>query len=368
MTAAQSPLAASASGAVVSAAISGLTCDTTYHFRVVAVNSAGTTNGPDTTFTTATCSSAREWVQKAYVAYYGRPADPGGLAYWADRMEKEGGSLTSIIVAFGNSEEFNRRYGGLTHTELVTKIYLQTLNRDPDPDGLKYYVDELLAGRRTLQSITLDVLNGATTEPDSAVVARKLDVASYFTAKVSGGCDYGGEETGFSTLAGVKNIESVTAAKDALDRRCTLSCAGFSNTRVLNRWLRPGSDSTQRAYTTDVGGFGGGDALVVRLDIPEDAAASTGPSSRVVIAEWVDLPVVRQAYLSTLPCDFTTTTLGAGSSAQGAGVAFSIDIGTERRTDDVPAVPPGATLYVNVRNANPDSCTGSCNMFVGIQR
>ena len=55
VTAAQSPLAASASGAVVSAAIGGLTCDTTYHFRVVAVNSAGTTNGPNTTFTTAAC-------------------------------------------------------------------------------------------------------------------------------------------------------------------------------------------------------------------------------------------------------------------------------------------------------------------------
>ena len=56
VTATQSPLAANAAGAPVSAAISGLACNTLYHFRVVAANSAGTTNGGDTTFTTAACA------------------------------------------------------------------------------------------------------------------------------------------------------------------------------------------------------------------------------------------------------------------------------------------------------------------------
>ena len=55
-TAAQSPLAAGASGAAVSAAIASLTCGTTYHFRVTATNAVGTTNGGDLTFTTASCA------------------------------------------------------------------------------------------------------------------------------------------------------------------------------------------------------------------------------------------------------------------------------------------------------------------------
>jgi len=54
-TAAQSPLAAGASGAAVSAAVTGLACNTLYHFRVKGVNSAGTTNGNDLTFTTSAC-------------------------------------------------------------------------------------------------------------------------------------------------------------------------------------------------------------------------------------------------------------------------------------------------------------------------
>ncbi len=56
-TAAQSPLAAGASGSAVSAAVTGLTCGTLYHFRVKGVNSAGTTNGSDLSFTTSACAA-----------------------------------------------------------------------------------------------------------------------------------------------------------------------------------------------------------------------------------------------------------------------------------------------------------------------
>lgn len=54
-TASQSPLAANSGSQSVSAAITGLTCNTLYHFRVSATNSSGTNNGTDLTFTTAAC-------------------------------------------------------------------------------------------------------------------------------------------------------------------------------------------------------------------------------------------------------------------------------------------------------------------------
>jgi hypothetical protein len=164
---------------------------------------------------------SRDYVQKSYVAYYGRPADPAGQNYWSSRMDAEGQSLNAIIGAFGNSDEFNRRYGGLSYTDLVTRIYQQTLGRSPDPAGLAYYVGELQAGRRTLQSITLDVLNGATTAPDSTVVANKLDVAAYYTSKVAAGCPYGTEQQGLNAVSGVTAVAAtVTAAKAAIAGRC----------------------------------------------------------------------------------------------------------------------------------------------------
>lgn len=164
---------------------------------------------------------ARIDVQKAYVAYYGRPADPQGQAYWVARMNAEGGSLNAIIGAFGNSDEFNRRYGGLTYTQLVTEIYQQTLGRNPEQGGLDYYVGQLQAGLRTLQSITLDVLNGATTAPDSTVVANKLDVAMYYTAKVAAGCPYGADQDGVDVLDIVTAVPaSVAGAKAAINAGC----------------------------------------------------------------------------------------------------------------------------------------------------
>lgn len=133
-------------------------------------------------------------IQEAYVAYYGRPGDPGGVAYWADRLEKAAGSLAEIIGAFGDSAEFVERYGNLSFSELVNSIYQQCFNRDAEAGGLNYYVTELQEGRKTLQSITLDVLYGAQNE-DKDTVDRKVEFAELFTSQVeSGAIQYSGTQ------------------------------------------------------------------------------------------------------------------------------------------------------------------------------
>ena len=56
-TASGGTVAANSGATPVSAALSGLTCDTTYHFRVTATNAAGSATGNDATFTTGSCSA-----------------------------------------------------------------------------------------------------------------------------------------------------------------------------------------------------------------------------------------------------------------------------------------------------------------------
>lgn len=119
-------------------------------------------------------------VQKIYVAYYGRPADPAGLQYWAGQLAANGGNLTSIINAFGNSAESTALYAGASDSAKVTAIYQQLFNRAPDSAGLAFYTAELTAGRMTAASIALNVANGAQ-GTDATYLANKVTVGTAFT-------------------------------------------------------------------------------------------------------------------------------------------------------------------------------------------
>ncbi|ARU59149.1 serralysin [Oleiphilus messinensis] len=130
-----------------------------------------------------TTDSSTDLVQKAYIAYYSRPADPGGLNYWANLLELSGGDLSTIIEAFGVSEEFNERFGSASSSDLVDNIYQSLFNRAPDEAGKAFYVGLLDSGEISLQEIALNVLFGATND-DATVIENKLLSATYFTEQL----------------------------------------------------------------------------------------------------------------------------------------------------------------------------------------
>src|SRR5690606_25363298 len=97
-------------------------------------------------------------VQKIYIAYYGRPADPVGLNFWANKLSAADGNLDEIIDAFGNSAESTALYNGASDSAKISQIYQQLFNRAPEAEGLNYYVQLLANGQATLATIALDVL------------------------------------------------------------------------------------------------------------------------------------------------------------------------------------------------------------------
>ena len=126
-----------------------------------------------------------EAVQQAYIAYYGRPADPAGLDFWASRLDDEGGDITSMIQAFGTSTEATELYGSgaLNVTRAVTaidNIYNQVFGRDADDEGESFYVTKLLSGEFTFVDVAQRVLDGAT-GTDAALIANKTLAAQSFT-------------------------------------------------------------------------------------------------------------------------------------------------------------------------------------------
>jgi hypothetical protein len=127
-----------------------------------------------------------EKVLQAYLAYYGRPADPGGLSYWSGRLEQESGNLDSIINAFGSSQEYIDRFGGLSTTQLIVNLYDQLFGRLPDSGGLSYWVSEFNSGNRSLQKISLAIADGVTGD-DVDIISNRLAFAKAYVSGLEDG-------------------------------------------------------------------------------------------------------------------------------------------------------------------------------------
>jgi hypothetical protein len=56
-------------------------------------------------------TASLNFVQDLYIAYYGRPADPLGLSYWATQIDNANGDTSQVVNAFGNSAEAQAIYG-----------------------------------------------------------------------------------------------------------------------------------------------------------------------------------------------------------------------------------------------------------------
>ena len=100
-------------------------------------------------------------VQKIFIAFYQRPADPAGLKYWADRIDAANGDAAAVVSAFATSPEAVALYGTIDATTIGTvidKIYLALFNKAPDAAGKKFYVDGFTAGTFTAGTIALNIL------------------------------------------------------------------------------------------------------------------------------------------------------------------------------------------------------------------
>lgn len=125
-------------------------------------------------------------VQKVYIGYYQRPADPEGLRYWMERLNRANGNLNEIIEAYANSAESKALYGTINSgsiSNVLEKIYMALFNRHAEAGGLNYYVTGFNAGRFTAATIMLNVLYGAQNE-DLQSINNKLAAANQFTRTI----------------------------------------------------------------------------------------------------------------------------------------------------------------------------------------
>lgn len=145
-----------------------------------------------------TASDYHEMVQRVYVAYFGRPADAGGLAYFADQYLKAGAAtnivdvsnayasnahVRALIDTFGTSEESQKLYPG-DSSSFVNAVYRNLFNREAEAAGLAYWAGNLDAGRLTRAQTALAIMGGAQGS-DITLVDMKSKVAADFTTALN---------------------------------------------------------------------------------------------------------------------------------------------------------------------------------------
>lgn len=122
-------------------------------------------------------------VQELYVAYFSRPADPKGLAFWAENLENKAVTYEEIAASFAQTGEYKATYFEVDKTVLVNEIYDNLFGRPAEEGGLDFWVKALETGAMTVDNMVTTVAAGAQ-GADQFAFNGKVDVAVAFTARV----------------------------------------------------------------------------------------------------------------------------------------------------------------------------------------
>lgn len=106
----------------------------------------------------------------AYQTTLERNPSAPDLAFWREFL-RDRGRYDVLLAALSGSPEFYT-LAGSTRAGLVTRVYNRLLGRDPEPSGLEYWTDQLLAGK--LRSTVMRTI-AKQTEPMGVIVDQSFD-------------------------------------------------------------------------------------------------------------------------------------------------------------------------------------------------
>lgn len=156
--------------------------------------------------TKTAAASYQNVVESLYIAYFGRPADPSGLANFEARLQGDAAptdvsdlvtaystnaDVKTLIDAFGTSTESQNLYAGGTTSDFVTAVFQHVLGRAPAASGLSFWVNAIDSKQVTQGSAALSIMAGAFNNTsaqaaiDQQLINNRVTEAGYFSAQVS---------------------------------------------------------------------------------------------------------------------------------------------------------------------------------------
>lgn len=219
-------------------------------------------------------------IEKLYVTYFGRPADPTGLHYWETVVEGSKGSTAAVSAAFTQSAEYQTAFAGLDAYHVVDALYSNLFGRHAELDGLTYWGQALANGTVRVDQAAAAIAGGAQ-GADLHVLDNKAALATAFTQEWGTVMDLlGGHREILPILlrielAGVTDDASLAKAMAplALDAAVTnlLAVPGPSDIELLyvSYLGRPADPASVRYWETVIETHGG------RTDAVVDAITQT---------------------------------------------------------------------------------------------
>lgn len=191
-------------------------------------------------------------VQKAYLAYFGRPADPVGLAYWT------GKDVATMKAGFAASAEYTALYAGMSTTQMVAQVYQNLLGREAELAGLLYWAGEMSAGRQTVTTL-VDAIQTNALGNDVTTINNRVTYATAFTAALDTTAEvigYSGNTAAAAARTAVTAVldttASLTAAQTALATSVATVVAGGASSSGSTFTLTNGAD-TGTSFTGGTG-------------------------------------------------------------------------------------------------------------------
>ncbi|MES2185235.1 MAG: DUF3616 domain-containing protein [Pseudomonadota bacterium] len=134
-----------------------------------------------------TAPTSQQQVAALYAGLLGRAADPGGLAFWSQQLDK-GLSIDGLVDGMLASAEAVQLFGNASSAAFVTALYQSAFGRAPEAAGLQYWATILAsAGTDThnarsdlVQQMLTPLLSGAPANADQQAFANRTDASLYF--------------------------------------------------------------------------------------------------------------------------------------------------------------------------------------------
>lgn len=135
-------------------------------------------------------------VQHIYVGYFGRPADSGGVVYFAQLLSNLGAptniadlsvafdsssQVAAVIDGFGTSAESQALYSG-DNNVFIDAVYRNLFGRPADAAGKTYWVDLLDRKIMTRASAAIKIMAGAQLTDRDEIGKRALVAGAFTTA------------------------------------------------------------------------------------------------------------------------------------------------------------------------------------------